>query len=96
MTIFEFIVLAFVVYRVTHLISEEDGPFEIMIKMRVAIGNGFWGTLMDCFFCVSLWVGLLCSFILIPASIVWQITYGVALSGAACFVFKIGQIGSSR
>lgn len=44
------------VWRVTHLISAEDGPFDVMVRIRRALGHGFWGKLMDCFYCSSMWV----------------------------------------
>lgn len=44
------------VWRVTHLLSEEDGPWQIVVRLRVAVGNGFWGGLLDCFNCMSLWI----------------------------------------
>jgi hypothetical protein len=47
-----------VVWRVTHLISAEDGPLDILYALRKKAGAGFWGTLMDCFYCLSLWISI--------------------------------------
>lgn len=44
------------VWRVTHLVSAEDGPWKLMARFRQRAGNGFWGGLVDCFYCLSLWV----------------------------------------
>lgn len=44
------------VWRITHLIQAEDGPWNIIIRVRRAAGNGFWGELLDCFYCLSLWI----------------------------------------
>jgi hypothetical protein len=44
------------VWRVTHLLQAEDGPFDLIFKIRKSVGNGFLGSLMDCFYCLSLWV----------------------------------------
>jgi hypothetical protein len=44
------------VWRVTHLLNAEDGPWDIVVRLRRHAGNGFWGKLMDCFYCLSLWV----------------------------------------
>jgi lipoprotein signal peptidase len=52
-------VLVIVVWRLTHLISAEDGPFDLIIKVRKLAGNSFFGKLMDCFYCLSIWMGLL-------------------------------------
>jgi uncharacterized protein DUF1360 len=44
------------VWRITHLLAAEDGPGDAVVRLRTAAGNGFWGTLLDCFYCLSLWV----------------------------------------
>lgn len=54
----QFAVLILAVWRITHLLQAEDGPWDIVYKLRKAVGNGFWGSLMDCFHCLSLWVAL--------------------------------------
>ena len=55
----KYIILVVVVWRLTHLISAEDGPFDLIIKFRKLLGNSFLGGLMDCFYCLSIWIGLL-------------------------------------
>ncbi len=44
------------VWRVTHLLYAEDGPGDAVVKLRQAAGSGFWGQLLDCFYCLSIWV----------------------------------------
>ena len=46
------------VWRVTHLLQAEDGPWDLSLRLRRAAGTGFWGRLLDCFYCLSLWVAL--------------------------------------
>jgi hypothetical protein len=46
------------VWRFTHLLHGEDGPWQIIVRIRTAAGNGFWGELLDCFYCLSLWVSI--------------------------------------
>ena len=43
-------------WRITHLIIAEDGPWELIIRVRKIVSNGFAGTLLECFYCLSLWV----------------------------------------
>ena len=43
-------------WRVTHLFNAEDGPGDILARLRRAAGEGFFGKLLDCFYCLSLWV----------------------------------------
>jgi hypothetical protein len=59
----KYFIIVVVVWRITHLISAEDGPFEVIIKFRKLLGNSIFGKLMDCFYCLSVWIGLLCSFV---------------------------------
>lgn len=54
----ELLVAVLVVWRVTHLLAAEDGPGGILAALRRAMGAGFWGELLDCFYCLSLWVAL--------------------------------------
>lgn len=44
------------VWRITHLFNAEDGPSEVLVRLRRLAGSGFWGELLDCFHCLSLWV----------------------------------------
>ena len=43
-------------WRVTHLLNAEDGPGKILARFRRLAGDGFFGELLDCFYCLSLWV----------------------------------------
>jgi hypothetical protein len=45
-------------WRITHLVQAEDGPWAVVAKIRRLAGNSFWGQLMDCFYCLSIWVAL--------------------------------------
>lgn len=44
------------VWRITHLLQAEDGPWEVIVHLRRRAGVGFWGQLLDCFYCLSVWV----------------------------------------
>jgi len=44
------------VWRVTHLLAAEDGPWQAVARLRRRLGGGMLGELMDCFYCLSLWV----------------------------------------
>ncbi len=47
---------ALAVWRLTHLLSAEDGPWQVLVRLRRLAGSRFWGELLDCFYCLSLWV----------------------------------------
>jgi len=44
------------VWRVTHLLNAEDGPWDLLVRLRRMAGASFWGSLLDCFYCLSLWI----------------------------------------
>jgi hypothetical protein len=46
------------VWRIAHFFNAEDGPWDFAARLRVLAGNGFFGGLLDCFYCLSLWVAL--------------------------------------
>jgi uncharacterized membrane protein len=57
----KYLIIVVVVWRLTHLITAEDGPFDLIIRLRKLLGNSFFGKLMDCFYCLSIWIGLFCA-----------------------------------
>jgi hypothetical protein len=82
-TIWRFCIAALAVWRMTHLLAEEDGPWDVIARVRTRLGASILGRMMDCFYCLSLWISLpLAVWLsdgLIGLFIHWQ-----ALSGAAC------------
>jgi hypothetical protein len=86
--ILSFSLCTLAIWRITHLFSEEDGPFDAMIKFRKLFGQGFFGNLLDCFYCLSLWVSVPFA-IFISQTWLQGIIIWLALSGAACLLFKI-------
>lgn len=45
-------------WRVTHFLQAEDGPGDIVVHLRRRLGDGLVGRLLDCFYCLSVWVAL--------------------------------------
>jgi hypothetical protein len=64
MKFYRFILGLLTVWRITHLLQTEDGPWDVVIRVRRIVGNGFWGKLLDCFYCLSLWVAAPLAFLL--------------------------------
>lgn len=44
------------VWRISHFFHAEDGPWDIVVHLRCIAGEGFWGKLLDCFYCLSVWI----------------------------------------
>ena len=53
---FHFLLGLLATWRIAHLVAYEDGPWDVLVRLRIALGDGFLGHLVDCFDCVSLWV----------------------------------------
>jgi hypothetical protein len=53
-----FALASLAVWRVTHLLSAEDGPGDLILNLRARLGTSFVGELMDCFNCTSVWVAV--------------------------------------
>ncbi|RZS53403.1 DUF1360 domain-containing protein [Sphaerotilus mobilis] len=77
-------------WRLTHLLAREDGPGDLVVRLRASLGHSWLGAMMDCFFCLSLWVAipLTWSFdVTLPESLLlW-----LAMSGAACLLERISS-----
>ena len=56
--IYWLVVGALTTWRATHLLHEEDGPWNLVVRLRDAAGSGMLGETMDCFYCLSLWLAL--------------------------------------
>ncbi len=76
---------ALAVWRVTHLFNAEDGPWDLLARFRRAVGDGFVGKLLDCFYCLSVWVAAPLAYALGDG---WRerLLYWPALSAAACLL----------
>ena len=55
---YELLLAVLAVWRVTHLLHAEDGPWDVVARLRGWAGDGLLGRMMDCFYCASLWVAL--------------------------------------
>jgi uncharacterized protein DUF1360 len=77
-------------WRLTHLLSSEDGPADVIVRVRALLGRSLAGRLMDCFYCLSLWIAAPMAFFVCRAPSERLATW-LAVSGAACLLERIGQ-----
>jgi hypothetical protein len=72
-------------WRVTHLLTAEDGPADIVVRLRAHVGAGRLGGVMDCFQGLSVWVAAPASLTVTgwrrPDPVSW-----LAISAAACLL----------
>ena len=84
-----FILAALATWRITHLLAREDGPADLIARLRRSLGASFLGKMMDCFGCLSLWVAIPMAFFVggdpLELVLVW-----LALSGAAFLLERAG------
>jgi len=94
MTALRFFVSTLAVWRLTHLLSEEDGPWDIIVRVRERIGPGILGQMLDCFYCLSVWIAI--PFVLWSACR-WseRIVLWPALSGGAILLERVTAERSS-
>jgi len=75
------------VWRITHLLNAEDGPWNFLVRFRRFLGSGFLGELLNCFYCLSLWIAIPFAWVLGQS---WKerLLLWPALSGAAILLHR--------
>jgi len=58
MSLIPFVVATLAVWRVTHLLVAEDGPWDLLVRVRAAAQRIGLGRLINCFYCCSVWVAV--------------------------------------
>jgi hypothetical protein len=87
MHFYEVILSVVAVWRITHLLTSEDGPGDLLVRFRVRLGKSLLGSLMDCFYCLSIWVAVPFAFLGVTwkeRALLWP-----ALSGAAILLERM-------
>jgi hypothetical protein len=82
------------VWRVTHLLQAEDGPWDLLARLRRMAGDSVWGKMLDCFYCLSIWMALPFAAAL-GATLRERLVLWPALSGAAILLERATG-GSTR
>jgi uncharacterized protein DUF1360 len=80
-----FLVGALATWRVTHLLVEEDGPADVVVRLRQRAGDGWVGSALDCFYCLSIWTAAPVAAAVARRPRERLLTW-LALSGAACLL----------
>lgn len=84
-----FVLAVLATWRVTHLLASEDGPADIIVRVRVWLGHGLLGSLMDCFNCLSVWIAAPAAFFVTRRAFPWVMSW-LAISGGACLLERLG------
>jgi hypothetical protein len=75
-------------WRVAHLVAREDGPGDLVFRLRLAAGQGLLAQAMDCFHCVALWVAAPVALVLADSMATWLIAW-LGLAGAASLAERL-------
>jgi hypothetical protein len=75
-------------WRVAHFISSEDGPMQVVARLRARLGSTELGRLTDCFQCLSMWVAVPVAAV-VPRRRPDQVLIWLAVSGAACLIERL-------
>jgi hypothetical protein len=84
----ELLIAVFAVWRGTHLLWGEDGPFEIFLWLRRLAGRGFLGELLDCFYCLSLWIAFPIAWVM-GSNWLERVVLWFGLSGGAILIERV-------
>ena len=84
---FKFVVAVLATWRVAYMLSSEDGPGDCVVRLRRALGDGFLGKLMDCFYCLSVWIALPLAFYVVNKPVDLVVVW-LAISGGACVLYR--------
>ena len=80
-------------WRLSHLVAREDGPFDIVLRLRARAGDGMLGRLMDCPYCLSLWIAAPAALLLarrLPGLPEWCVAW-LAISGGSSLLEKLAS-----
>ena len=88
MRVYWFALSVLCVWRITHLLQAEDGPGDLLVRLRRLAGSGFVGKLLDCFYCLSLWVAAPIAFF-VPETRLERLLWWPALSAGAIFLDRV-------
>ncbi len=62
-----FLVATLALWRLTHLLNAEAGPWNLLARLRLFAGQSIAGQLLDCFYCLSLWIAAPVALLLHPS-----------------------------
>lgn len=84
-TEFRFMCAMLATWRITHLLTAEDGPADVIVRLRALLGDSVAGRAMDCFYCSSLWIAAPLALFVSSSPVAWCVAW-LALSGGACLL----------
>lgn len=88
MRVYWFTLSVLCVWRITHLLQAEDGPGDLLLRLRRMAGSSFVGKVLDCFYCLSLWVAAPLAYF-VPETRLERVLWWPALSAGAILLERV-------
>ena len=88
----QFVVAVLATWRVAHLVAREDGPFDVIVRLRTRAGDSIVGRLMDCPHCLGLWVAMPFAWWL-AATPDWWVPAWLGVAGGASLAERLVERG---
>ena len=85
-----FALCALAIWRIAHLLARENGPWDLIARLRATLGSGVLGRLMDCFSSLSFVISLPLA-IWMSSSFMGFLVLWLALSAVACLLERAMQ-----
>jgi hypothetical protein len=85
-----FLLCVLATWRLCHFFVAEDGPVDVVVKLRTWLGDSFLGLAMDCFYCASVWLAFPFAFV-ISQDVLSSLVSWLAISGAAALLEQASQ-----
>ncbi|MEP7364852.1 MAG: hypothetical protein ABI972_16485 [Acidobacteriota bacterium] len=79
---------ALCVWRMTHLLSAEDGPWGVFAWVRRSVAQTFLAGPMNCFYCLSLWIAMPFA-VVVGGDVRERVLLWPALSAAAILMERV-------
>ncbi len=86
----QWLLVALATWRLSHLLAEEDGPGNAVVRLRAWLGDSAPGRAMDCFYCLSLWLAAPLA-LLVARDVLGFVLTWLGASGAACLLERVTQ-----
>lgn len=88
----DFIIAALATWRLSFMLTQEDGPWTVFARLRAAAGRSMPGRALECLFCTSVWVAAPLALLLEQGAVRRLVTW-LALSGAASLLHRVTERG---
>ena len=87
---FRFLLATLAVWRISHMLSLEDGPWRAFQRFRSKLEYRVLGQLVTCFYCLSIWVALPFAWFL-KGDVAETFVGWMALSGGAILLERLSR-----